>query len=135
MPNGACFVTTEAFCVSHQGSYHGDGTLCAATTCPAPTGACCLPSGACVVTTAQACAMQMGIYRGNNVLCAATTCRPADLNGWPLPTLAGSLGGRPLNINDVVAFMNAYAAGQADVNGDGVTDARDLSLLMELIRP
>ena len=120
--------------MSHQGTYHGNGTTCTSNTCPAPTGACCLPSGLCVVTTAQACAMQMGAYRGNNVPCTATTCGPVDNMNWPQPVLSPGSLGRPLNINDAVAFMNAYAAGQADVNGDGVTDARDLSLFMSLMR-
>jgi hypothetical protein len=55
------------------------------TTCPAPTGACCLANGACVgEVTATQCTAQSGSFQGPGSQCSTTNC--------PVPTGACCLG-------------------------------------------
>src|SRR6185436_1466315 len=85
LPGGACFVTTQAICEAHHGTYAGDNVACADANCPRPaTGACCLQGGFCVVVTQAMCDAAHGTYAGDNVACADSPCAPAcdcDWNG------------------------------------------------------
>jgi hypothetical protein len=102
-------------------------------TCTPATGACCLPDHSCAVLTALACAMQQGVYRGNNVPCSATVC-----NAFVAASVYGDLipgdwnQDHVVNILDLSEFMNSYAAGLADMNGDGICDARDVARFLNM---
>jgi hypothetical protein len=67
LPDGSCTVTSQAAC---NGVFQGVGTVCTPTTCPQPTGACCI-HGACSLLTQAACTTAGGTFKG-----AGTTCTP-----------------------------------------------------------
>lgn len=73
--DGTCDDVSQVVCDSLGGTYSGDGTDCASTTCdePDPFGACCLDSG-CINTTADGCAANSGVYRGDDTMCEVDTC-------------------------------------------------------------
>lgn len=86
-PRGACCRldgtcqanATEADCLSINGTYHGDDSLCTPNPCPPPApGACCAASGACTLVLPAQCAAAQGEFQG-----AGTDCSP---NPCPQPT-------------------------------------------------
>jgi Cleaved Adhesin Domain len=88
--DGSCISTISVVCSGQGGAYHGDGSSCASTNCPA--GACCKPDGSCVTRTSAACAALSGIYRGDGSSCATANCpvppyqnggfETGDFTGW-----------------------------------------------------
>lgn len=82
LPVGACCLTTGGCvaidaigCAELNGSYAGDGSLCASANC-APGGSCCFTDGQCEVRTQPLCSSGGGTYGGNG-----TSCNP-----YPCPT-------------------------------------------------
>jgi hypothetical protein len=75
--------------------------------------------------------MQQGTYRGNNVACSAAACGTFAPTGFSLIPGDWNADGR-VNIVDLSEFMNSLAAGMADLDGDGLSDARDVSRFMTL---
>lgn len=123
-----CVILTEAQCIERGGTYRGNGTTCATAPCPRPIvrGACCVtnPAGerVCVELTPAQCAQMNGRFRGPGTLCANTNCTPncpCDFNHDGV-----------VNEADLTAFSAAFAAGQADLNGDGTTDEDDFAIFV-----
>ncbi len=76
-PNGSCQVLTSGECGTAGGNYQGDGTNCATTNCPQPTGACCFQAtGGCLNLSLANCGAAGGVFQGNGTTCATTVCFP-----------------------------------------------------------
>jgi hypothetical protein len=76
--DGSCDHTRdEVECAVQGGSYQGDVTDCATTTCPGPaSGACCQQDGSCSVETPAGCGQLAGQYQGDDVACTPGLCPP-----------------------------------------------------------
>ncbi|MBX3375787.1 MAG: hypothetical protein KF678_02135 [Phycisphaeraceae bacterium] len=72
-PSYTCAVTTQANCLSQNGTYLGNNSQCSSCP-PPPLGACCLPFGGCTFVTQPACLGLNGTYSGDNVSCASANC-------------------------------------------------------------
>ncbi len=86
-------------------------------------GACCIAATAtagprCAIGTAGACTTAGGTYGGDNSTCRGANCPTACACDW-------DHSGR-LDANDFFVFFNNWHAGNADFNGDGVTNQQDL---------
>ena len=106
MPNGGCLdglTPEEADTIG--GVFMGDGTTCATITCPEPTAACCFASGFCLVLTEAECATASGAW--NEI---GTPCDDLDGGGSADACESGGIEG--------------------DLNGDGVVDGQDLTVLL-----
>ncbi len=65
---------TEDDCASSGGTYQGDGSTCADTTCPTgPTGACCIDNF-CSILTSDDCSSSGGNYLGDGSTCDGVDC-------------------------------------------------------------
>lgn len=61
-------------CDQLEGTFMGDGTLCADVTCPEPTGACCLGTTCLSAVTEPNCGAINGTYIGHGSTCASAPC-------------------------------------------------------------
>ena len=82
MSDLSCADLDPANCVTAGGTSQGPGTTCAATTCTAPTEACCLPDLSCLDSDLAGCAIAGGISQGAATTCATTTCAPPGVPGY-----------------------------------------------------
>jgi spore coat protein A len=85
---------TSNDCFIAGGTFLGVGS-----SCPPPTGACCLTDGSCTNVTAIRCSQLVGTYQGDNVPCAPNLC-PVTLTPFvdalpvpaPLQPITGAVG-------------------------------------------
>ena len=77
LEDGSCVEENPTTCAgAFSGVYQGDGTTCAGTSCPSPTGACCIEStGECVDLAADLCEVGGGIH-DPDASCATVVCFP-----------------------------------------------------------
>ena len=73
LPSLACSQLNSTNCTAQSGTYEGDGTTCATSSCPTP-GACCLAAGNCTQSTSPNCTASGGTYHGNSTTCSAALC-------------------------------------------------------------
>jgi hypothetical protein len=134
-PTGACCETdgsctngvTEAACDAGDGTWQGDGVLCADVSCPPPgpqpiPGACCLPDGSCQdVASVDACVALGGTHQGEGSTCATSEC-PDDgrhfnrnllrwilgLLFWVPPCAIGMTAVVPVTLLGLVGFKIHY---------------------------
>lgn len=77
--------------------------------------------------------MQQGVYRGNNVPCSNTVCNAFVTSPGYTDLIPGDWNqDRMVNVLDVTDYMNAFAAGLGDLNGDAVCDARDVARFINM---
>ena len=142
---GGCITLPPASCIAAGGVAGPLGQTCTGYVC-FPTGACCLPDGTCIgPVSPEQCAAQNGVFKGNNTVCTASTCpQPTGAacfpNGFCLQLTqaqANSAGAtwKGPGTDCVDANGNGLAddceqGNPADVNGDGVVNAADLSLVL-----
>ena len=132
LPDGSCVdgLSPEE-CAAMQGVFQGDGTDCAGTDCPEPTGAACFSTGFCLVLTEAEAAQAGAEWKG-----PGTTCEDLDGNGTAdaceAAGLPGDLDGDGLvNGADLGLFLVGWGGpGVTDLNGDGVTNGEDLGILL-----
>lgn len=75
MPDGTCVESTSTDCAAAGGTYQGDDTSCADTTCEEQLQACCFEStGGCLNLTPTNCMAAGGIPAGVGTDCATYTC-------------------------------------------------------------
>ena len=82
IPGEECQITTEDFCNSRGGIYHGDNSTCEQYPCeedppvdPPITGACCIPGLGCRDNvTEDVCRLYGGIFQGNGTDCRSVDC-------------------------------------------------------------
>lgn len=61
LTTGSCLYTTASNCAALNGTYQGDGVLCAGVSCPPPPRRrCCLPNGSCIEATQAECIAAQG---------------------------------------------------------------------------
>ena len=131
MPNGACIgPVSPGDCANVGGNFKGNNTSCASTTCPQPIGASCFSNGFCLILSeAQA------ISAGASWQGPGTTCADANGNG-----MADACEGSPADFNndgvvnaaDLAVLLNVWQTtnAQADLNHDGIVGAADLAILL-----
>jgi hypothetical protein len=131
LPTGQCIgpVSPES-CAAQGGSFQGNNTTCAGTSCPQPTGGCCFPNGFCLQLTEAECATVGATWKG-----FGTNCSDANGNGLPDAcegNPADLNGDGNVNASDLAILLSAWgqAGGAADINDDGVVNASDLSILL-----
>ncbi len=98
-PIGSCSTVLDPG-TACTGTYQGIGTSCATTSCPQPTGACCIAdsSATCLDVTAAACGAQGGTFQGAFVGCASDLCPVVPtpfLDPLPIPAVAVPTSGAP----------------------------------------
>jgi hypothetical protein len=126
-PDGTCMdglTPDEAQALG--GTYMGDGTTCADVTCPDPVGAACFPNGFCLVLT-EADAIAAGATWAG----PGTDCTDADGNGTADACESCDAdvdGNGVVDTRDVIAFLNLWAAedDRADFDDNGTIDTRDV---------
>ncbi|MGE0480510.1 MAG: hypothetical protein AB7Q17_08565, partial [Phycisphaerae bacterium] len=126
-----CVVLTLRQCTERHGLWRGPNTNCD-TPCPTPpaVGACCVadPNGGrrCVVVTREMCDRANGEYRGDGTRCENTDCRSGGIVG----ERGDGLGATKAE-DAILDYLDAFFAGDGDLNRDGRTDAFDLVELLE----
>ena len=118
-------------CLSQEGVYKGNGSVCTAGLCPAPMGAACFGTGFCLTLT-EADALNAGAsWQGPGTSCvdanangiadACEVSNPADVNGDGV-----------VNAADLAQVLGAWGtnAAASDINRDGTVDAQDLASLL-----
>jgi spore coat protein A len=98
-PDGTCGTVLDPG-LTCSGTYQGIGTSCSTTTCPQPTGACCIAdaNATCLDVTAADCTLQGGTYQGNDVPCASDLCPVIPtpfIDPLPIPSVAVPVAGDP----------------------------------------
>jgi hypothetical protein len=133
LPNGSCVgpVSPEQ-CAAQGGVFQGNNTTCTAGLCPEPVGAACFPNGFCLQLT-QAQASAAGATWGG----PGSVCTDANGNGGPdgceVANPADINGDGVVNAADLSALLVAWGAtgGPADINRDGRVDAADITALLQ----
>jgi hypothetical protein len=131
MPDGTCIdgVTPDE-AQAMGATYMGDGTVCQDITCPDPVGAACFPNGFCLVLT-EAEAQQAGAtWMG-----PGTDCADGNSNGKAdacEPCDADTNGDGTVDTRDVITFLNLWAAkdDDADFDDNGTIDTRDVIVFL-----
>lgn len=138
-PTGACCLPTgqcigpvsPGDCAAQGGTFQGNGTSCANVTCPEPLGAACFPNGFCLQLTASQAAAAGATWAG-----PGTTCVDANGNGRPdacEPSNPADVNGDGVvNGADLSIVLAAWGTSNAaaDVNDDGTVGAADLSAIL-----
>lgn len=129
-----CVETTEVRCTALEGTYQGDDTTCADTTCPAPpTGACCLTLGrriVCAELTEDVCDLAGGRYQGDDTTCDTADCTPPTSDCPCDLDMDGDADSM-----DLLAFLDDWFAGEGDFDGDADTDVHDLMAFIRCFAP
>lgn len=142
---GGCVTLAPSSCAAAGGIAGPTGQSCTGYVC-FPTGACCLPDGTCVgPISPSACAAQGGVFEGNGTTCFVGLC-PEPMGAACFPTgfclelteaqaaAAGATWAGPgTTCVDGNGDGNAdacFTANPADINGDGVVGAADLTMLL-----
>lgn len=132
LPNGTCVgpVSPEA-CAAQGGVFQGNATVCSAGLCPEPMGAACFPNGFCLMLTQGQAAAAGATWAG-----PGTTCADGNGNG----TADACEAGNPADLNgdgivgaqDLSILLNAWGSsgGPADLNRDGTVGAQDIAILL-----
>ena len=133
LPDGTCVgpVSPEA-CAAQSGVFKGNGTSCTAGLCPVPVGAGCFPNGFCLQLTQAQAAAAGASWQG-----AGTTC--VDANGNSIADIcevadpADVNGDGVVNAADLSLVLGAWGAtsGAADINSDGIVNAADLAAVLD----
>lgn len=140
-PTGACCLLNGSCvdgvspntCTAQGGTWRGNGTLCSQVVCPPQTGACCVGIG-CIELTALDCVVVGGTWGGGGSDCD-------DNNGNKIPDSceAGcpgdANGDHVTNAADLSVLLGQFGSSVqvgtgADFNTDGVVNAADLSILL-----
>lgn len=131
LPNGDCVgpVSPEQ-CSAQGGVFQGNGTACTVGLCPEPMGASCFPNGFCLVLTED-----QAIAAGASWQGPGTTCADANGNGKAdICELdpADLNGDGIVNASDLSILLGAWGSSNptADINDDGSVNASDLSILL-----
>lgn len=148
MPDGSCSDDMlEPDCVTAGGTYEGDDSTCAQTSCPLPDGACCLADFNCVQLTEADCGLFAGstwagpltpctscpeatgaccVAPGDCFILTQTVCNLIPDSRWagPLTTCEDT------NLNGVADVCDA---GAADIDFDGDVDMDDVIALVQVL--
>ncbi len=77
LPNGSCAMLTAADCATQSGVFHGEGVICAGSTCLQGQGPCCFQStGGCLTLPAASCIAAGGIPGPDGQSCTGYVCFP-----------------------------------------------------------
>ena len=74
LADGSCLDVTPDDCEFLQGGFEGQGSSCAATTCPEADQACCFVNGSCLDLPPSSCEPAGGFPQGLNSICGQTEC-------------------------------------------------------------
>ena len=132
LPDGSCEgPLSPEECAALGGVFQGDGTSCATTDCPEPTGAACFPTGFCLELTEADAANAGAEWKG-----PGTTCEDLDGNGIADACEAAGIpgdfnGDGRVDGNDLGAFLVGWGTpGPTDLDGDGTTNGNDLGIML-----
>jgi hypothetical protein len=132
LPNGTCVgPVSPAACAAQGGVFQGNATTCTPGLCPEPFGAACFPNGFCIQLTAAQAAAAGAVWKG-----PGTTCADADGDG----TADVCEAANPADLNgdgvvgaaDLTILLSAWgsAGGPADLNRDGIVGSADITVLL-----
>jgi len=131
LPDGTCINdVTEDEAQAMGGTYMGDGTTCGDVTCPDPVGAACFPNGFCLVLTEQD-----AMNAGATWMGPGTDCSDGNANGTADACEAcdaDTNGDGMVDTRDVVTFLNWWASHDdgADFDDNGIIDSRDVIVFL-----
>lgn len=132
LPDGSCQDNlSPEECLALQGTFQGDGTDCANTSCPEPVGAACFDNGFCLELTESDANNAGAMWMGQG-----TNCDDVDQNGIAdacedQPILGDLNGDGAVNGADLGLFLILWGRpGEGDFDGDGITGGGDLGLFL-----
>ncbi|MFM7051762.1 MAG: dockerin type I domain-containing protein [Planctomycetota bacterium] len=131
LPNGSCIgPVSPAQCSAQGGVFQGNATTCTPGLCPEPMGAACFPNGFCLMLTQNQAASAGATWKG-----PGTTCADANGNGTADACEldpADLNGDGIVNASDLSILLGAWGSSNpvADINDDGSVNASDLSILL-----
>lgn len=133
LPDGTCIdgVTPEE-AADLGGTFMGDGTVCADVECPEPVGAACFANDFCLVLTEDEAIQAGATWKG-----PGTDCEDLNDNGIADDCencQADMDGDGSVDTRDVIYFLNLWANDdpEADVDGDGTIDTRDVIYFLNI---
>ena len=104
LPDGACQDVVEVVCLGDGGTFEGAGTACATTSCPQPSGACCVGEN-CSIQTQTNCTGFGGEWAGPATVCPGT---PTDL--CPICDDGDVAGDGDVDLADFATFQMCFSA-------------------------